>query len=255
MTAIKLLSPFALFVSGALCQNPAVLTVQSALGGSVTLSVPDLSTLPQRTVKATVNGALVEFEGVLLADALAKVKLPVGESYHSTAASYYLEAEGSDGYRAVFAWAELDPAFMDKAVYVVTKRDGKPLQAKDGPFQLVAPGEKRNGRWVRQLKSLRVEPLPGSTADDSSQARWVNAVALDIQTIKPGMTRAQLLKVFAGEGGVSTRIGRRYVYRRCGFIKVDVEFAPSGNPNSRAESPDDVITKISKPYLDQPVTD
>ena len=64
-------------------------------------------------------------------------------------ASYYLLVEATDGYRALFAWAELDSAFMDKSVYVATKREGKPLSEKDGPFQLVAPGEKRNGRWVR----------------------------------------------------------------------------------------------------------
>ena len=45
---------------------------------------------------------------------------------------------------------------MEKAVYVVTKRDGKPLSDKDGPPELVAPGEKRNARWVRQLTALKV---------------------------------------------------------------------------------------------------
>lgn len=45
---------------------------------------------------------------------------------------------------------------MDKAVYVVAKRDGKPLTDKDGPFQLVAPGEKRGARWVRQVAALRI---------------------------------------------------------------------------------------------------
>lgn len=65
-------------------------------------------------------------------------------------------AEASDGYRAVFAWAELDATFMEKAVYVVTKRDGKPLSDKDGPLELVVPGEKRNAPWVRQLTALKV---------------------------------------------------------------------------------------------------
>jgi hypothetical protein len=45
---------------------------------------------------------------------------------------------------------------MDKAVYVVTKRDGKPLSDKDGPFQLVVPGEKRAARWVRQVTALSI---------------------------------------------------------------------------------------------------
>jgi len=46
---------------------------------------------------------------------------------------------------------------MDKSVYVATKRDGKPLSEKDGPFQLVAPGEKRDGRWVRQVMALTIQ--------------------------------------------------------------------------------------------------
>ena len=45
---------------------------------------------------------------------------------------------------------------MEKSVYVVTRRDSKPLSEKDGPFQLVVPGEKRSARWVRQVTSLKI---------------------------------------------------------------------------------------------------
>ena len=131
----------------AIGQSP--LAVQGVHGTSATLSADDLSKLPQQTVKTVDHGNPVTFEGVLLSDVLAKVGLPTGEAFHSTAASYFLTVEAKDGYRAVFAWAELDPSFMDKPVYVVTKRDGKPLTDKDGPFELVVPGEKRAARWVR----------------------------------------------------------------------------------------------------------
>ena len=80
----------------------------------------------------------------------------LGEKFHSTGASYYMVVEAKDGYRATFAWAELDSTFMDKAVYVVMKRDGKPLSEKDGPFQLVVPDEKRAARWVRQVTALKI---------------------------------------------------------------------------------------------------
>jgi DMSO/TMAO reductase YedYZ molybdopterin-dependent catalytic subunit len=125
-------------------------------GKSVTLTVSELSNLPQQKVKVTDHGTPATFEGVLLRDVLAEVDLPLGEKFHSTAASYYLTVEAKDGYRAVFAWAELDSTFMDKSVYVATKRDGKPLTDKDGPFELVVPGEKRAARWVRQLTALRI---------------------------------------------------------------------------------------------------
>jgi hypothetical protein len=156
MTAIKLVGVFGLFTSVAVCQGPAILAVQGIGGTSVGLSASDLSKLPQRTIKTTDHGTPVTFSGVLLTDVLAKVDLPAGEKFHATAASYYLVVEAKDGYRAVFAWAEMDPTVMDKAVYVATMRDGKPLTGKDGPFQLVAPGEKRGARWVRQVTALRI---------------------------------------------------------------------------------------------------
>jgi Oxidoreductase molybdopterin binding domain len=135
---------------------PATITVIGINGTTATLSTSDLSKLPQQTVKVLDHGTPATFEGVLLTDVLAKVELPVGEKFHSTAASYYLVVEAQDRYRAVFAWAELDSTFMDKAVYVVTSRDGKPLSGNDGPFELVVPGEKRSARWVRQLTALKI---------------------------------------------------------------------------------------------------
>lgn len=135
---------------------PAAFFVTGIDGTSVSFTAWDLSKLPQQTVKITDHGTPATFEGVLLADVLSKVALPAGEKFHSTAASYYMVVEAKDGYRATFAWAELDSTFMDKAVYVVTKRDGKPLSEKDGPFELVAPGEKRAGRWVRQVTELEI---------------------------------------------------------------------------------------------------
>ena len=78
---------------------------------------------------------------------------------------------------------------------------------------------------------------------------------MDMRSLKVGMTRADVLKVSMGEGGISDRGWRRYVYRKCAYIKVDVEFAPVGNPNRYGESADDRITKISKPFLEWSIRD
>ena len=74
------------------------------------------------------------------------------------------------------------------------------------------------------------------------------------QSIRPGMTRADLAKVFSTEAGLSTITHRTYVYRDCPYTKVDVDFAPSV-PTQNAEKPTDVLTKISNPYLEHSVID
>ena len=74
-------------------------------------------------------------------------------------ASYVL-AEAKDGYRVVFALAELDPAFTDSKVLVAYSANGKPLLEGQGPRKIVAPQEKRPARWVRVLQRIQVVKVP-----------------------------------------------------------------------------------------------
>jgi len=157
MTICKVLVFGALIASLAPCEDPPSLLVRGIGGKTVALTEADLAKLPQHTIAATDHGAAATFQGVLLADVLSKVDLPLGDKFHSTGASYYVLAEGKDGYRALFAWAELDAGFMDKPIYVATRRDNQPLPENARPFQLVVPGEKRGGRWVRQLATVAVK--------------------------------------------------------------------------------------------------
>lgn len=84
---------------------------------------------------------------------------------------------------------------------------------------------------------------------------WVAKSLREIETVKAGMTRADLLKLFGEEGGLSTRTQRTYVYRECSYIKVDVKFEPVADGNRNRENPDDKIVEISKPYLDWQIAD
>ena len=54
------------------------------------------------------------------------------------------------------ALAELDSGFTDRVVILADRRDGKPLAENAAPFQIV-PGEKKHGRWIRQVVSLTVK--------------------------------------------------------------------------------------------------
>ena len=86
--------------------------------------------------------------------------------------------------------------------------------------------------------------------------QWLVDSLREIQSLKSGMTRTDLLKTFEEEGGLSTRTERRYAYRDCPYIKVNVTFDPVGlSAEKSAESPTDKIRTISQPFLEWPIAD
>ena len=64
--------------------------------------------------------------------------------------------EATDGYRAVFALAELDSDLTDRVILLADTKDGQPLPASEGSFRIIVPGEKRPARWVRQVRAVTV---------------------------------------------------------------------------------------------------
>jgi hypothetical protein len=97
---------------------------------------------------------------------------------------------------------------------------------------------------------------PAQSQDPKNHSEWIAKSLNEMQTIKVGMTRSELLKVFKEEGGISNRAWRRYVYRECSYIKVDAEFEPVEEPQDKlTQHPNDKIAKISKPFLEWSIVD
>ncbi len=78
-------------------------------------------------------------------------------------------------------------------------------------------------------------------------------------SIKPGMTRADLLMSFEYDGGIRSPGNGCFIYRRfepsyfCkhfGVIKVDVEFEFDPQRKDHPELPSDKIIRVSMPYLE-----
>jgi hypothetical protein len=97
---------------------------------------------------------------------------------------------------------------------------------------------------------------PASRDESESHRQWIAHVLRQIETIKIGMTRQDLLQVFTTEGGLSTRSQRTYVHKECDYIKVNVEFKAIGQEDQKLnEMPEDIITAISTPYLQFAIID
>ena len=120
-------------------------------------TVATLAALPHKTVTVHNNHAKADetYSGVPLMDLLVKAGVaakPMGKDM-----AFYLVAEGTDGYKAVYSVAEVNPDVHDATVIVADTENGKPIAA-DGPLKLVATRETRPARWVRNLAGVRVLP-------------------------------------------------------------------------------------------------
>jgi DMSO/TMAO reductase YedYZ molybdopterin-dependent catalytic subunit len=135
----------------------ALLRVEGLVEHPLSLSADELGRLPRQTVEAKEHdGKLARFTGVTLTEVLKAAGAPLGDKLRGPQLSKFLLVAAADGYRAVFALPELDPGFTDAVVLLADRRDGQPLAAGEGPLRLVVAHEKRQARWVRQVKALSV---------------------------------------------------------------------------------------------------
>ncbi len=90
-------------------------TVQGLAGNNMTFTLDQVRQMPQHSVSIVNvhNNATEKYEGPLLADLLAKVGTPSGDKLRGDEMRDYVEVTGKDGYKAVFALAELDRAIQD----------------------------------------------------------------------------------------------------------------------------------------------
>jgi len=139
----------------------AVLVIKGAVKQEVSLTLADLKAAARVKLSAKGHdGAMHEYEGVALQTLLARAGVPAAGDLKGKNMALFAVAEAGDGYRAVFSLAELDADFAAESVLIADTADGKELGSDQGPLRLVVPGDKRQGRWVRMLKTITVAPAP-----------------------------------------------------------------------------------------------
>jgi DMSO/TMAO reductase YedYZ molybdopterin-dependent catalytic subunit len=138
--------------------SPAVvLHVSGEVPTHLELSIADIAAFPRQTIRVTDDkGAQVEYGGVPVAAILTKAGAPLGKELKGPNMAVGLVASAPDGYRVLFSLTEFDPAFSDRVILLADRRDGKPLDSREGPLRFVVPGDKRHARWIRGVTSIEV---------------------------------------------------------------------------------------------------
>ncbi len=103
------------------------------------------------------DNKLHEFKGVALFEVLEKAGVTTGSTLRGENLAKYLLVGAADGYEVVYSLPEIDPEFTDQVVVLAYEKDGQLLPAGEGTFRLIAPLDKKQARWVREVRTIKVQ--------------------------------------------------------------------------------------------------
>lgn len=96
----------------------------------------------------------------------------------------------------------------------------------------------------------RQQQNTGGTSLAEETARVLSLV----KQIRPGDLRKSLELDWRTDGGIQARSSTRYLLKTCNNIKIDVGFRQV-DVTRPFDNPDDIVTHVSKPYLESPAYD
>ena len=139
-----------------------------SIGGAVPtpriVTASDLAALPRiRGWLPDHDRPPVEYEGVSLAEVLGLAGVTLNLRGPRLAQYLLATATAADGYRVVYALAELDSSLSVHPVVLQDRKNGTPLDAHEGPCRIVVPDARRPARSIRQVTSLEVRTAPSGS--------------------------------------------------------------------------------------------
>jgi DMSO/TMAO reductase YedYZ molybdopterin-dependent catalytic subunit len=153
---VLLLNPFTIHAQTAGAQ-PSV-KVSGEVITLLDLKLNDLKQFEQTKItRKDKDGKDHEYVGVILAAILQKAGVTLGKELKGENLTKYVSVEASDGYQVIFALAELDKAFTDRAIILATEIDGKPLPIGDGGFRIIVQDEKKPARCIKMVTAIKVK--------------------------------------------------------------------------------------------------
>ena len=113
-----------------------------------TMTMPIFETLPSVEIKTEEH----TYKGTYLAAVIQSAGTETGKKN----VGRYVLITAADNYKVIFSFAEIDPDFTEQSIIVATHVDGKPLPQGEGPFRIIVPNDKKQARWIREVKSITV---------------------------------------------------------------------------------------------------
>jgi hypothetical protein len=69
----------------------------------------------------------------------------------------YVLVTAADGYHVIFTLPEIDASYGTHVVLIADTRDGVPFLPDSGPYRLITPFDRRDGRWVKKVTAVDLQ--------------------------------------------------------------------------------------------------
>jgi len=103
------------------------------------------------------NGHTNSYSGVSLEDLLVRAGAPNGTPLRGKNMLAYVLVSAADDYHVLFTLSEIDASYTDHVVLIADTRDGVPFLPDAGPYRLIVPFDKRDGRWVNKVTAVDLQ--------------------------------------------------------------------------------------------------
>lgn len=138
-------------------EKQAAIKVSGEVSTPLTIDAAYLQKFTQTTVtRKDRDGKDHTYSGVIVSDILKNAGVTLGPDLKGENLTKYLLVEASDGYQVIFALAELDKGYTDRAIILADKVDGQPLAPADGPYRIIVQDEKKPARCIKQVTGMQV---------------------------------------------------------------------------------------------------
>ncbi|MBE9463433.1 molybdopterin-dependent oxidoreductase [Dyadobacter subterraneus] len=138
-------------------QNANTVSISGEVTTALNLTTQDLAAYKQISHKVKDrDGKEHEFKGVALIEVFEKAGITTGGKLRGENLAKYVLIKAADGYEVIYSLPEIDPEFTDQVIMLATEKDGQPLPNGEGPFRIITPNDKKQARWIREVRSIKI---------------------------------------------------------------------------------------------------
>lgn len=143
------------------------ISVEGEVVNPMELTLEHLKTFPSQEIGDVLitnhmgipKGTITGLKGIPISEVLKT--LEVKSDSPKLLSEYYLVFQASDGYKVVYSWNELFNSETGSNTFIVTEKEGVPMEKMEERIMVITPKDIQTGRrYIKSLKTIKIYRAP-----------------------------------------------------------------------------------------------